>query len=66
MNLSRCMQMDPHLLFGLLNTELRNHCESLDDLVRTHDLDTADLLAKMAVAGYEYRPELRQFRPVVA
>jgi hypothetical protein len=54
--------MDPHLLVGLLNTELRNHRDSLDDLVKTHGLDPRKLVEKMAAAGYEYRPEQNQFR----
>ncbi|MFD0892469.1 DUF4250 domain-containing protein [Luteolibacter ambystomatis] len=62
MDLSRYLQMDPHLLLGLLNTELRNHCDSLDDLVKTHGLDPSALIAKMSAAGYEYRPEQNQFR----
>lgn len=62
MNLRNFTAMDPHLLLGLLNTELRNHCDSLDDLVKTHDLDPALLLEKMADAGYLYQPEQNQFR----
>ncbi len=54
--------MDPHLLVGLLNTELRNHCESLEDLVKTHNLDLDQLLSKMSAFGYDYRPEQNQFR----
>jgi len=54
--------MDPHLLLGLVNTELRNHCDSLDDLAKTHGLDEAQLMAKLADAGYDYRPEQNQFR----
>jgi hypothetical protein len=54
--------MDPHLLVGLVNTELRNHSESLDDLLKTHDLPEEDLVLKLADAGYEYRGEQRQFR----
>ena len=54
--------MDPHLLLGLLNTELRNHCESLDDLVKTHNLDKDLLIGKMAAADYIYHTELNQFR----
>ena len=61
-DLTRYLQMDPHLLLGLLNTELRNHCDSLDDLVKTHGLDEARLIEKMAAAGYDYRPEQNQFR----
>lgn len=62
MNLSHYLTMDPHLLLGLINTELRNHCESLDDLVKTHNLDLERLIEKMAAADYVYHPEQNQFR----
>jgi hypothetical protein len=62
MNLSNYLTMDPHLLLGLLNTELRNHCDSIDDLVKTHHLDEERLIEKMAAADYVYQPELNQFR----
>jgi Domain of unknown function (DUF4250) len=62
MNLTHFSDMDPHLLVGLLNTELRNHCESLDDLVKTHALDADQLIQKMAEADYIYQPEQNQFR----
>jgi hypothetical protein len=62
MELSKALAMDPHLLVGLLNTELRNHCESLEDLVKTHNLDPDQLLSKMSASGYDYRPEQNQFR----
>jgi Domain of unknown function (DUF4250) len=61
-DLSSYRRMDPHLLVGLLNTELRNHCDSLDDLVKTHHLERALLEKKMADAGYIYQPEQNQFR----
>ncbi|MCH7227682.1 DUF4250 domain-containing protein [Haloferula sp. A504] len=54
--------MDPHLLVGLVNTELRNHAESLEDLVKTHGLDEGELTGCLAAAGYEYQPEQKQFR----
>lgn len=62
MNLSSFETMDAHLLVGLVNTELRNNSESLDDLVKTHDLSEERLVAKLAGAGYDYREEQRQFR----
>ncbi len=62
MDLSKYLKMDPHLLVGLVNTELRNHSDSLEDLVKTHDLSEARLLKKLSEAGYEYRPEQKQFR----
>jgi len=33
------MTMDPHLLVGLVNTELRNNASSVSDLCKTHGLD---------------------------
>ncbi|HKK18041.1 MAG TPA: DUF4250 domain-containing protein [Opitutales bacterium] len=54
--------MDPHLLVGLVNTELRNHCESLEDLCRSHDIDPEGLTDKLAGADYHYRAEQNQFR----
>jgi hypothetical protein len=62
MDLSNYLQMDPHLLLGLVNTELRNHCDSLDDLVKTHDLDPGELVAKLEKAGYVYQTAQNQFR----
>ncbi len=62
MDLSNYLAMDPHLLFGLVNTELRNHSESLDDLVKTHDLDQAALEEKLEKAGYTYQAPIKQFR----
>ncbi|WP_341403197.1 DUF4250 domain-containing protein [Luteolibacter soli] len=61
-DLSKYLRMDPHLLLGLLNTELRNHCDSLDDLVKTHGLDPKKLTEKMAKVGYEYQAAQNQFR----
>jgi hypothetical protein len=54
--------MDPHLLVGLVNTELRNHCDSLDDLVKTHHLEEEALREKLADAGYVYQDGPNQFR----
>ena len=62
MDFSKSLKMDPHLLVGLLNTELRNHCDSLDDLVKTHNLDLELLIVKMTAAEYIYQPEQNQFR----
>jgi len=62
MDLSSFQRMDPHLLVGLVNTELRNHCESLEDLARTHGLDEGQLLEKLGGADYVYQPEQNQFR----
>lgn len=62
MDLSNYLRMDPHLLVGLVNTELRNHSESLDDLVKSHHLQQNALVERLAAAGYIYMPEQKQFR----
>lgn len=61
-DLTNYRKMDPHMLLGLINTELRNNCDSLDDLVKTHDLDNKSLVEKLGKAGYVYKPEQNQFR----
>ena len=62
MNLSNYQSMDPHLLVGLVNTELRNNATSLEDLCRTHHLEEQELQARLSQGGYEWRPEQKQFR----
>lgn len=62
MDLSNYLQMDPHLLVGLLNTELRNNCDSWEDLVKSHHLDPDLLTEKMAAADYRYQQQQNQFR----
>ena len=62
MNLATSQTMDPHLLVGLVNTELRNHSEDLEDLVKTHGLDQEGLVSRLSEAGYDYQPEQNQFR----
>ncbi|MEN8662089.1 MAG: DUF4250 domain-containing protein [Lentimonas sp.] len=62
MNWSQYATMDPHLLVGLVNTELRNHSDDLNDLCRTHDIDQDALVAHLAKSGYDYFPEQGKFR----
>lgn len=62
MRLNDFHRMDPHLLVGLVNTELRNQADSLEDLAKTHGIDQARLVERLATAGYDYLPEVGQFR----
>jgi hypothetical protein len=62
MKLSNDLLMDPHLLVGLVNTELRNNAKGLQDLCRTHDIDEKRLITRLAEGGYEWRSEQRAFR----
>ncbi|MDF2376933.1 MAG: DUF4250 domain-containing protein [Verrucomicrobiales bacterium] len=64
MNLKQFDKLDPNLLPGLLNTALRNDCDNLEDLARTHDLDQEALEQKLKHLGYRYVAGVNQFRPV--
>jgi hypothetical protein len=55
--------MEVNLLIGLVNTALRNDFKSLDDLVKTHDLDEARLRDRLESIGMVYYPDINQFRP---
>lgn len=62
MDWTRYKSIDPHLLLGLVNTELRDQSDDLDDLCKTHDIDKTALVTRLSEAGYTYQPEQRQFR----
>ncbi|MDA7882259.1 DUF4250 domain-containing protein [Akkermansiaceae bacterium] len=62
MNLKTFATMDPHLLVGLVNTELRNNAKSLSDLCKTHGLDEAILKERLAEADFHYSEGIKQFR----
>ncbi|MDF1752411.1 MAG: DUF4250 domain-containing protein [Verrucomicrobiales bacterium] len=63
MSLKNYQTMDVNLLLGLINTTLRNDCDSLDDLVKRYDLDESILTGRLESIGVRYYPELNQFRP---
>ncbi|MBK1879624.1 DUF4250 domain-containing protein [Pelagicoccus mobilis] len=54
--------MDPNLLVGIVNTALRNHFESLDDLCLSHAVDKDALCQQLAAEDYEYIEAANQFR----
>jgi hypothetical protein len=62
MDLSGYREMDPNLLYSLVNTWLRNDYRDLDDLVRSLDLDRQALEQRLGAVGFRYDPALRQFR----
>lgn len=62
MDWSQFATMDPHLLLGVVNTELRNHFDSLQALCLYHAIDPIALCQHLAKAGYLYQTQLKQFR----
>lgn len=62
MDLSTYRTMDPHLLVGVVNTAIRNHAETLEELCASDDIEQAVLVERLAEAGYAFMPEQQQFR----
>lgn len=53
---------DPFMLFSYLNTMLRDRFDSLEELCESLGLDRNELIKKLANAGFEYMPQINQFR----
>ena len=58
MNLPR----DPFILLSFINTRLRDEYPSLDALCSDLDVDRAHLEKTLGDAGFEYMPQINQFR----
>ncbi|MDE6336123.1 MAG: DUF4250 domain-containing protein [Muribaculaceae bacterium] len=54
---------DPVMLMSMLNMKLRDgDYESLSDLCLSLGLDEKSVVDKLSAAGFEYIPQIRQFR----
>ena len=54
---------DPFMLLSYINMKLRdNEYENLYDLCKSLDIDEKELIDKMKISGFEYSPEIKQFR----
>ena len=53
---------DDFILLSLINTKLRDEYASLDELCKSLDVDRGALTQRLAEAGFEYMPEINQFR----
>ncbi len=54
--------MDPFILYSRVNTKLRDQYPDLDELCAAEGIDKSDLIRTLADAGFEYIPEINQFR----
>lgn len=52
---------DPVILLGVINTKLRDHYSSLEQLCDDLNVKADDIKAKLAAIGYVYNPELNKF-----
>ncbi|AMF95075.1 DUF4250 domain-containing protein [Vibrio fluvialis] len=63
MNLANFATMDPVMLMSIVNMKLRDDFGGdLDKLVVYFDIDRAALEARLAAAGFEFLPQVGQFR----
>ncbi len=62
MEFSNYTDMDPGMLYSLVNMKLRNDHSDLHDLVRSLDIDEQAFIEHMRNIGFEYDAEIRQFR----
>lgn len=54
---------DPFMLMSFLNMKLRDgEYDSLEDLCSSLDIDVDKLKQELASSGFEYFPEIKQFR----
>lgn len=53
---------DPIMLLSYVNTQLRDNYDSLHEMCASLDVDEADICEKLRAVGFEYVPELNQFK----
>ena len=53
---------DPVMLLSYINTQLRDFCDSYEDLCKSLDLDQNEVKQKLSMIGYEYDESLNQFK----
>lgn len=62
MNLSKYETMDPVMLMSIVNMKIRDEFEGLDSLINYFEIDKEILINRLKQAGFDYLPEVKQFR----
>ncbi|OBU26334.1 DUF4250 domain-containing protein [Photobacterium kishitanii] len=62
MDLSKFETMDTVMLMSIVNMKIRDEFNTLDDLVKFFDINRDQLIAKLATGGFNFLPEVQQFR----
>ncbi len=60
--LNRFAALPAAMLLSLVNTQLRDHFSSLDELADYHDIRISELCAYLEAGGYIYVAEQNQFK----
>ena len=53
---------DPYMLLSFVNMKLRDEYRDLDELCAAAGIARDELVKRLAEAGFEYMPEINQFR----
>ncbi|MDO5549743.1 MAG: DUF4250 domain-containing protein [Lachnospiraceae bacterium] len=53
---------DSVMLLSYINTQLRDHYSSLNQLCDSLDLDKEEIVSRLAAIQYEYDEKINQFR----
>ena len=53
---------DPAMLMSFINMKLRDEYRTLEDFCSSYGIDETALKSKMESAGFEWVPDIRQFR----
>lgn len=53
---------DPFMLYSTVNMKLRDEYSSLEELCKSEDIDSETLKNKLKVIGFEYIPDINQFK----
>ncbi|WP_413110910.1 DUF4250 domain-containing protein [Thaumasiovibrio sp. DFM-14] len=62
MDIRNYKKMDPVMLMSIINMKIRDEYGDLNNLVAALELDKEALINKLAMAGFDYLPEAKQFR----
>ncbi|BBF41337.1 hypothetical protein lbkm_0011 [Lachnospiraceae bacterium KM106-2] len=52
---------DPVILLSFINTQLRDHYQTLEDLCKSYDITENEIIQKLQMIDYEYDKETNQF-----
>ncbi len=52
---------DPMILVSYINTQLRDHYPTLEELCKSLSLDEKELCGKLADVNYHYHADINQF-----
>lgn len=53
---------DPVMMLSVVNTALRDHFSSLNDLAENYEVSADDIVEKLAAIDYHYDPSTNQFK----